>query len=167
MRISLRISEVIKVITGVFLTDPWLSTRASFLGWCWGLRSILGYLGIAGLNIIQVTCFNSRFQQRSQYFTSWALFLLVKHGEDKLATCTPGKFSTWTRTKRYGGSWSFVFGCVFSGCFYSYRHYMPLYTIFRGLYLNDSVHLVSRHVCRKRSEWCFPRNHDLNSFGIW
>lgn len=32
MRISLRISEVIKVITGVFLTDPWLSTTASFFG---------------------------------------------------------------------------------------------------------------------------------------
>ena len=29
---SLRVAEVIKVITGVFLTDPWLSTRASFLG---------------------------------------------------------------------------------------------------------------------------------------
>lgn len=64
-----------------------------------------------------------------------------------------------------------MFVCVFSGCFY--RHYMPLYTISRGIYLNDSAHLVTRHVrledepFEEEVKEAGPRNHYLNSFGNW
>ena len=71
-------------------------------------------------------------------------------GKINLQLAPPENFQNELEQKGMEDDGPLVFGCVFSGCFYS--HYMPLCTIFRALYLNDSVHFVTRHVCRRRSE---------------